>query len=105
MSERHEFKATVATDKARLVDNTLYFPGWTLYDNGENRTASVQYQDPEFRGLITFELEKGKHDIGLIFQNTKVRRFAALVSLVSLLLLLFPINIFSVKMKIRYDEN
>ncbi len=68
-------------ERVRMRENTLYFPGWKVYV--DKREVSVQFQDPRHRGLMTFFVEKGKHPVVIEFQDTKVRRFANMISLVS----------------------
>ena len=71
--------SVVAREPARLVENTLYFPGWKVYVDGVK--TGVQYQDPEYRGLITFRVSEGVHDIKVIFEDTKLRYVADMVTL------------------------
>jgi len=68
-----------AKEPARLVENTLYFPGWKVYVDGIQ--TGVQYQDPTYRGLITFRVTEGTHNIRIVFEDTKLRRVADMVSL------------------------
>lgn len=77
-------KYEIITDgKARLRENTLYFPGWKILI--DNKLADIQFQDPKNRGLMTFYVPEGKHTIGVIFKETKLRMFANLISLLSIL--------------------
>lgn len=68
-----------AETNARVIDNTTYFPGWTVYVNGEK--TDIEFQDINHRGLITFEVPKGIHSIQVIFEETKKRTAANSVSL------------------------
>ncbi len=68
---------------SRFVENTLYFPGWNVYVNGEK--TDIQFQDPAWRGLMTFDVPAGSHDISVRFEKTKVRSFAELFSLITLI--------------------
>ena len=87
----HTYNIDVFTKKATFVENTLFFPGWTLYDNGIDITKDIEYQDPSHKGLITFRLEKGTHKVELVFKNTKVRQVAEMVSLIGIICLLLPL--------------
>ncbi len=87
-SEIHTYKISVNSDQARIVDYTLYFPGWTLTDNGVNKISLVQYQDPGYRGLITFWLDKGVHNINLKLEETKIRKISNTFSIIGLILIL-----------------
>lgn len=62
----------------------FYFPGQTLYLNGEK----IFYQkDPQ--GRINFDLPSGKHRIFLQFEETNIIKFSKILSLVGLLWLIF----------------
>lgn len=71
----------VVRSKSRWVENTLYFPGWVLMVNGQQ--TEIQFQDPDYRGLMTFWLEPGEHTVRFIFTDTKVRRLANMISIIS----------------------
>lgn len=80
-------------EKARIRENTLYFPGWHVLVDGKE--TEIQFQDPANRGLITFFVEEGKHTVSIIFKETKLRFLADLVSLLSLVIIivfLLPFN-------------
>ena len=80
-TNRHEYRAA-AVGPVRLVENTLYFPGWQVLVNGQ--PVEIQFQDPAYRGLMTFNLPSGQHQIVVKFGETKLRLFADLISLVAL---------------------
>lgn len=80
LQERHMFRV-VAKGSARLVDNTLYFPGWTVYVDG-NKTP-IEFHDENWRGLITFPIEPGTHDVVVIFEETLLRKVSNAISLVT----------------------
>src|SRR3989344_1108773 len=87
-SIRHEYVITAMDDKIRVLDNTLYFPGWSVYVDGKKLSLrDVWWQDPNYRGLITFFVEKGQHEIIVKFERTKIRLLAEIISLVSIGLL------------------
>ena len=71
-----------AKGKIRILENTLYFPGWIVLVDG--RQESIEFQDQNHRGLITFNVDKGSHKINITYEETKVRKFANAISLVSL---------------------
>lgn len=84
---------TVSTpQKSLVVDNTFYFPGWKAEVNG--RQVPIQFQDPNYRGLITFELEPGVHTIKVSFAQSKIQLIGNTISVVSLLILfgLYPLS-------------
>ena len=90
---KHDYVVDVTSDSVRMLDNTLYFPGWTVYVDGiKKNVTDILFQDPNYRGLINFFLTKGSHTINILFENTKVRTIAELLSLFSLgILLIFSI--------------
>ena len=71
------------SEKVRVKENTLYFPGWVVYDNG--KLINIQFQDPKNRGLITFYLEAGIHNVSVRFEETKLRSLSNIVSIAFLL--------------------
>lgn len=71
---------------SRILDATFYFPGWNVYIDGKR--AEIEFQDPSFRGLITFFVPKGKHLIEVKFENTKLRLIADLITIGSLVMLI-----------------
>jgi len=84
----HEYEVTAVDDKVRVLDNTLYFPGWSVYVDGSKLFLhDVWWQDPNYRGLITFFVQKGQHEIIVKFERTKIRLLAEIISLVSIGLL------------------
>ncbi|KKQ38514.1 MAG: hypothetical protein US55_C0005G0011 [Candidatus Levybacteria bacterium GW2011_GWC2_37_7] len=77
-----EYKV-IASSKVRILENTLYFPGWTVLVDGKKQ--EIEFQDQNHRGLITFSVDKGEHFISIIFKETKIRLFSDTVSLVSVI--------------------
>lgn len=85
-STRHEFTVSAKTD-ARIVDNTLYFPGWSVLV--DDQKIPVEFQDPTYRGLMTFRVPAGEHRIVVDFGETKLRKMANVLSLGGLIILIF----------------
>jgi len=81
---RHVYDIKAETP-SRLVENTLYFPGWDILVDGN--PTEVQFQDPAYRGLMTFNVPAGEHQVIACFRETRLRLFADLVSLASLIVL------------------
>lgn len=69
-----------AEEKLWLIDYTTYFPGWSVYIDGQK--TDIQFQDPAYRGAITYEVPKGNHEVEVIFENTKVRLIANIISII-----------------------
>lgn len=68
-----------------LVSNTQYFPGWRAYVDG--KSVPIQFQNQLYRGLITFPVLKGIHVVKVVFEESKIRIFADLLSLGGVVLL------------------
>jgi hypothetical protein len=75
----------------KMVDYTFYFPGWNLYI--DNTPASIEFQDPNQRGVITYQVPPGRHTIDLKFEDTRVRMYSKMLS-VSFLIVFFMLIIF-----------
>ncbi len=76
---KYEFNSDVS---ARILVNILYFPNWTIYVDGKKQIT--QFQDPNYRGLMTFMVTGRPHVIEARYENTKLRTISDLVSLVSI---------------------
>lgn len=87
-----------AKTNVRIRENTLYFPGWKVFS--ENKQLPVEFQDRLNRGLITFKLDKGIRKVEVIFQDTKLRMVANLISISSLIILV-SLGIYFNKRKIK----
>lgn len=75
---KHVYNIEAKSD-VRLVENTLYFPGWkVLVDNIE---VPVEFQNPAYRGLMTFETRQGKHRVEVSYGDTRLRKAANYLSL------------------------
>ncbi len=72
-----------ASGPVRLADYTFYFPGWKLSVDG--KPASIEFQDMNYRGVITYKLDAGTHQVDLVFGDTNVRKAGKILSLAGLL--------------------
>jgi len=68
--------------KVAVVDNTVYFPGWRVRIDGEK--TPIEFQDQNHRGLITFNVPKGKHNVEVKFGESKVRILSDIISLIAI---------------------
>jgi len=84
-SNIHKFKVVANSDLV-IRDNTVYYPGWRALVDGQE--VPIQFQDPNHRGIITFPVGKGKHDIEVKFSETTIRLFTDIVSAFTLVILL-----------------
>lgn len=86
---KRTYRISVTSNTARILENTLYFPNWEVFVDG-NKTQ-IEFQDKLYRGLITYKVPKGEHSVKIIFSDTRVRTIANLLTIFStaLLFLLF----------------
>ena len=73
-----------AATPLRMIDHTFYFPGWKVYVDGN--PVTIEFQNPKYRGVITYQVPPGKHSIYVVFEDTKVRLLGKILSVVSLIL-------------------
>jgi hypothetical protein len=73
---------TNSNEELRLIDYTFYFPGWTVYVDG--KPTEIEFQDLNYRGLITYRVPDGSHQIKVSYEHTKTRLFGLLASGVGL---------------------
>ncbi len=68
---------------SRVVERTMYFPGWKLFVDGKKQ--DIQYQYKDYPGLITYGLPKGDHTIRTVFtEDTPARRTGDVLSLIGI---------------------
>lgn len=70
-----------ATTPLKMVDRTFYFPGWTVYV--DNVKTNIEFQNPNYRGVITYNVPAGKHFVSVIFEDTKIRLLGKILSAIS----------------------
>lgn len=70
-----------AITPSQLLENTLYFPGWKIYVDGFQ--TGIEFQDPNHRGIMTFYIDEGIHEVRVVFKNTTVRMYAEYIALIS----------------------
>lgn len=78
--------STESEEKMTLLSNTQYYPGWRAYVDGKE--TPIQFQDPNHRGLLVFDVPKGSHTVKLIFEETKLRYVVDSISLVTFVMLI-----------------
>ncbi|MEK7533148.1 MAG: 6-pyruvoyl-tetrahydropterin synthase-related protein [Patescibacteria group bacterium] len=78
----HTFTVTAETD-VNVVDRTQYFPGWRVTSDGQK--IPIQFQDQNWRGLITFRVPSGTHSIRVMWGESPVRRVAEAITALSLI--------------------
>jgi hypothetical protein len=68
-----------------MLENTVYFPGWTIYLDG--LPTGIQFQNPDYRGLMLFRVTEETQNVRVVFEDTKIRRVSNLISLATIVVL------------------
>lgn len=80
-SSKVEFLVNVFADKAEIWVNTLYFPGWKFWINGQE----IAIYPVEKTGVIGFNLPKGEYWVRGKFTRTPIRLFADMLTVLGFL--------------------
>lgn len=91
----HEFnkithKQTFTVDAlsdTRLVSHTQFFPGWRVYV--DEIQVPIEFQDQLWRGLITFRVPRGFHNIRIEFESSKIQFIGNNISMLSFIIVVF----------------
>jgi len=75
--ENHQY-VVETKENTRVADNTLYFPGWKVFVNGKD--VPIEFQDENWRGIITYDVPAGTSNIVIQFTDTKIRKMANIIS-------------------------
>jgi hypothetical protein len=89
-----------AESESNILDRTEFYPGWKAYIDG--KPVAIQFQDQNYRGLITFAVPSGKHDITVKYSENKLQKISDLISLTAVSCLLISgvvLYIFKTKIK------
>lgn len=73
-----------AVTNTTLVSHTEYFPGWRVFVDGVK--VPIQFQNPDHRGLIMFQVPSGVHTVTVSLGKTKIQLFSELLSLSTLII-------------------
>lgn len=71
-----------AKNDSTLVSHTQYFPGWRV--SVDNKKTPIEFQNPNWRGLITFAVPSGKHTVRIELGKTKIQLVSEILSLSAL---------------------
>ncbi len=80
-SNIHTFQLN-AGEPVRILDNTVYFPGWQVSVDGKK--VPIEFQDINYRGLITFDVLGGLHEITVIFTESPIRLLSDMISVIGI---------------------
>jgi len=82
----HLLEAEINVPQSATINiHTVYFPGWQLYLNGQQ----IDIKSSLINGVPQLILTPGQYMIKLQYQQTQVMKFANIISVTSLLLLIF----------------
>lgn len=81
----HLYKIS-AESNVEIKENTLYFPGWIVIDN--NNQIPINYKNPKFPGVITFNLSKGIHKLDVRFVDLPIITFSKRLSILAFFVML-----------------
>jgi hypothetical protein len=84
-STEHLYKIDALVD-SKILENTLYFPGWTILV--DNQEITPEFQNPNYRGLMVFNLPQRQHEVKIYFQETRLRLVSDYLSVFGIILLL-----------------
>jgi len=68
-----------SNEEVRLIDYTFYFSGWNVYV--DNKPITFEFQDPKYRGVITYKVPAGSHDVEVKYEPTKIRSLATIITI------------------------
>jgi hypothetical protein len=88
-----------STTQATIVDKTQFYPGWRVMVDGSQ--VPVEFQDQNYRGLITFKVPTGKHEVRVYYGENKLQLLSDGISIMTLGLLICGFFIFRNK---RYAQ-
>ncbi len=79
MLNTHRQYIITGQEPLRVVDYTFYFPGWKVFV--DKKEIPLEFQDSQYRGMITYSVPSGEHTVDVTFMDTLVRKSAKAVSL------------------------
>lgn len=94
---RHSF-TVIADQTVRMVDNTQFFPGWRVFV--DDKKTPIEFQDQNWRGLITFAVPAGTHKIRVEFGDSPIRQIAKYISIASIIMTL----LWSITLRLKYKK-
>jgi hypothetical protein len=80
-SSEEKIISTTASIPMVLNLRTFYFPGWNVYRDGMSTDIGIEKQ----RGTMLVSVPEGQHTIEMRFEDTPIRYYGKMISLVSLL--------------------
>lgn len=75
-----------AQNEVHILSNTYFYPGWKVTANNQN--VPIEFQDSNHRGLITFHLPQGTHNVTVTYSENKISKISNVLSVVAIGILL-----------------
>lgn len=69
-----------------LVDRTYFFPGWKVMI--DNVSVPIEFQDQNYRGLITFNVPTGNHNVIVSYGEDKIQKASDFISIIAAAILI-----------------
>lgn len=79
-----------AADNVRMIDYTFYYPGWKVFSDGKE--VPIEFQDINNKGVITYWLPAGNHEVEVVFTQTKTVLFANLLTIFGLIIIFLVVT-------------
>lgn len=69
----------------------LYFPGWHIKIDGKktDNLVDLKFKNNDYAGIIVFNIKKGYHTIDIKFEETILRTFSNMITLITLSIIMF----------------
>jgi uncharacterized membrane protein YfhO len=77
--------STTGNTPLTIKFSTFFYPGWTARIDGLNSKIAVDKDS----GAMLIDIPKGKHAVTLKFQDTPIRYYSKIISLLSFVILIF----------------
>jgi hypothetical protein len=71
----------IAQSPIKMIDYTFYYPGWKVIANSQE--IPIEFQDINYRGLITYSLPAGDYLVLVEYGQTKVRSLSWIATYIS----------------------
>ncbi len=84
LSAKKTMFSVALAKQSEIEVNTVYFPGWVAYVNGQRQ--NINYNNE--KGTIRLTLNKGENNVRIEFEETNIRNLSNLISIMSFLILI-----------------
>lgn len=98
----HTYTVEAQTD-ATLLDRTQFFPGWKVFVDGVD--TPIQFQDQNWRGLITYPVTAGAHAVRVQFVQSKIQQAGNAITGITFVGLCMPFMLTSCKKQWKRKKN